>query len=156
MKNGEVVVSKKNTNAVNDSMIALIHEIADVSSRILENEFRELMTKNEILEEVPKGMMTYICAAAFLSFSGRAINKSNISKLVTLLGIKPKNSIIDILLSTEIRSHLIYIYGFYFLLSNGIKPTEKKVLNIVASMGEIGNKKTVVEAFDLICILEKH
>lgn len=140
-------------HAKRESLIAIIKAITDTSSKLVTAELEQLLEKPEIIN-APKNIMTYMYAAGFLSFSGRELNKENLCNVVKSLGIEPDEDLIEILLSPklDIKGHLIYVYGFYFLLVNGVIPTEDNIIKVVSSVNEKGNKQIASEVREFIAV----
>ncbi len=151
---GVEIYREENVSAIRESLAATIKAVTRVSSKIIITELEQLLMSPEIIKNAPNGIMTYVYAAGFLSFSGREINKKNMHSVVSALGIEPNERLIGVILSPElnIKSHLIYVYGFYFLLVNGVIPTEDDIIKIVSSVGEKGDRQTASEVCDFISV----
>ena len=97
---------------------AIIDEITNCSDSYMSMALGVLMQRPEIRKHIDGGVMPYLYAAGLLSFAGREITDESLSKLLKVIGVKPDRKLLDIIMESGVKSHLVYIYSFYFLLSS--------------------------------------
>ena len=132
---------------------AIINAVTTSSANIIMAELRKLLEDKDIQASLSEGIMPYIYAAGFLSFAGREINASSLSKTVASLGIEPDINYISMLEKLDIKSHLIYLYAFYFVLANGRMASKDDLVRVVEAAGAEPDLK---RAEEIIKFLESH
>ncbi len=118
-----------------EAIEAILSDICAVSDKIIMRNLSKVLKDKEVDELIRDGIMPYIYAAGFLSFSGRDINQDNLARMIRSIGLIPDGRIIILFLNSGVRSHLIYLYSFYFLLANGVEPSREKIAAVVGSLG---------------------
>ena len=56
--------------------------------------------------------------------------------------------LIRVLLDAGIKSHLVYIYAYYFLVANGSEPSEANILGVVRTLGLQPDKERVMDILE--------
>ena len=97
---------------------ALMSAIAAAERDFISAEFRRIVKTPGILERADE-MMPYLYAAAYVSYAGREITEENIGAVLRAAGFKPDVSLMRLLDNANVKSHLIYIYSYYFLVALG-------------------------------------
>ena len=110
--------------------------------RALENE--------DFIMHLNDGIVRYLYAAAFLSFAGKEITKENLTNAIISLDVKPNYEFIDIILDTKLKSHLAYVYIYYYLLVNGTAVSEKKLIDTAKSLGIKADRATAAEVLKFV------
>lgn len=118
-----------------EAIEAILSDISATSCIVIMHGLSGVLKGKEVDALINDGILPYIYAAGFLSFAGREITFASLSNMVRSLGIVPDDRIITLFLGSGVRSHLIYLYSFYFLLANGIEPTKERIAEIVTSLG---------------------
>ena len=129
---------------------ALLYSLCDTMQKLMLASFDSILKDKEVAQHISDGIMQYIHAAAFLSFASREINKENISAVVRSLGLVPDERMIDILISSGARSHLIYVYAYYLLVASGKEVNEANICMVVESVGIVPEAKRVGDVLSLI------
>ena len=129
---------------------AIVEQVEASSKKIIMLKLMELLNDKNVVANMRNGMMSYIYAAGLLSFSGREISRKSMASVIRSIGIRPDGRMIDLILGAGIRSHLVYVYAFYFLLANGIEPTVKGMMGVASSLGVGGDESTAREIFDFV------
>jgi ribosomal protein L12E/L44/L45/RPP1/RPP2 len=127
--------------AVYLSLKAIIHAIDNIAENINVSELRRVLSTKSV-EATPE-LMDYVCTAAFLSYAGREMNRENLEKTLSSIGLTPNEKLIDVVLALGMKSHLIYIYTFYYLLACGLEPNEKNILRVVEAQGLVGDHERI-------------
>ncbi len=137
-------------NSAYKGLMAILEAIGASSNQIIVQGLADMLDSEQIKRYLDRGIMPYVYAAGFLSFSGREINKKNVSKCVAALGETPDEGLIDILLKTKVRSHLVYIYAFYFLLANGKPTTKESMTRVIESLDMKVDGVALVEVLNFL------
>lgn len=128
------------------SLKVIVNAVSTSCSRIILSELKKLLGTPEVNSRMKNGIMPYIYAAGFLSFAGREISADNIGKLMSSVGLAADSGIMDVLNGSNLKSHLIYVYAFYFLMANGVAPTSNEVMAVVEAMGMHADEAVANEA----------
>lgn len=155
------IVARKKTGELKNPYIeakystlnAIVNAVTVSSASITMAELKRILEDKDIQSSLRKGIMPYIYAAGFLSFSGREISASNISKIVASIGIKPDLNYINMLEKLNLKSHLIYLYAFYFVLANGRMASKDDLVRVVEAVGAEPDPK---RAEEIIKFVESH
>jgi ribosomal protein L12E/L44/L45/RPP1/RPP2 len=137
-------------SSVSETMKAVVSAVFSTSQQLLMSSLDKTMQNKEFLAHLDDGIVRYLYAAAFLSFAGKEINKQNLTDVIASLDQKPNDKYIDILLSTKLRSHLMYVYIYYFLLVNGMTVSEKKLLDTAKLLGIKADRATADEVLKFV------
>jgi len=137
-----------------DAMRAILDELTGSEKSLVESEFKRIISSPSVKGSV-KVVVPYLYAAAFLSFSGREINEENLSKVMKVADITPSERIIGLLLSSNLRSHLPYLYAYYFLLALGKHGSASEIVNMVDSLGIQADKTRINEVFAFLASKER-
>ncbi len=97
---------------------ALMSAIASSERDFISAEFRRIVQTPGILERADE-MMPYLYAAAYVSYAGREITEENVGTVLRAAGFIPDRSLMRLLENANVKSHLIYIYSYYFLVALG-------------------------------------
>lgn len=114
---------------------AIISAVSSSSSEYILSSFRKLLADQNIAANVGTGILDYMLAAGLLSFAGREIDRKSLSRVVKAVGITPDPKMVDILITTGIKSHLIYLYAYYFLVAGRTPVSEQKMMDVVDALG---------------------
>ncbi len=155
------IVARKKTGKLQSTYIeakystlnAIINAVTASSASIIMAELKKILDDKEIQSNLNEGIMPYIYAAGFLSFAGREINASSLSKTVASLGIEPNTDYISMLEKLSLKSHLIYLYAFYFVLANGRMASKDDLVRVVEAVGAEPDLK---RAEEIIKFVESH
>lgn len=128
---------------------AIISALADSTRDFALSEFKRILDAKEVKGHI-KDVMPYIYAGAFLSFSGREINETNIAKVMNAAGMQSDPKLSKLLFKTKIKSHFPYIYAYYFLLSLGKAGSEEEILSMVDSLGLRMDKARLKDVLDFL------
>ena len=107
------------------------------------------MESPEIKSNIGKGIVNYVLAAGLLSFAGREIDKKNLTAVVASMGITPDSKMADSLLLTGAKSHLVYLYAYYFLLAGKVPVSEEKMIDVIAALGLKPDRDRAKRMFEL-------
>lgn len=113
---------------------AVMEAIADTQNRFISAEFMRIVKSPELMGHVDE-VMPYLYAAAYLSFAGREIDEENTGNVLKTVGFTPNKKILQLLEGVNMRSHLIYVYTYYFLLAMGREGTAEEILKLVKALG---------------------
>ena len=146
MTKSERIVGERKYEAIE----AILRDICAASDRIIMHSLSGVLKDKEVDELIRHGIMPYIYAAGFLSFAGREINHASLASSIRAVGIVPDDRIIALLLGSGVRSHLVYLYSFYFLLANGTAPTEANIAAVVRSIGMAVDRVALDSVLDFL------
>lgn len=146
MPRSEQLIGRRRYGAIE----AILGDICVDSDKIIMHGLSNVLKDREVDDLIRNGIMPYIYAAGFLSFAGREINWENMSKAVSAVGVVPDEQRVNLFLRSGVRSHLIYLYSFYFLLANGENPTEERIAHVVGSMGIAVDHAALEEVLDFL------
>ncbi|MDE1854787.1 MAG: hypothetical protein KGH57_00490 [Candidatus Micrarchaeota archaeon] len=113
---------------------AILRSLSDSTQEFLAAEIMRIFQDENVKLHL-KEAMPYIYAAGFLSFSGREINEDNMAKTLRSVGMVSDPEVMRLLFKANVRSHLVYIYAYYFLLSLGKIGSEAEIVALVSSLG---------------------
>ncbi len=116
-------------------LIAILEAISATSTQIIVQGLSDTLDSKDVKGALNSGILPYLYAAGLLSYAGRDIDKKSVSKVVASLGLKPQNDLIDIVLRTGVKGHLIYVYAFYFLIATGRQTTKENIKKVVEALG---------------------
>ena len=133
-----------------EAIEAILSDISATSYKLIMHSLSTVVKNREVDELIKHGIMPYIYAAGFLSFAGEEINWENLARVVKTLGLVPNERIIMLFLRSGVRSHLIYLYSFYFLLANGEKPTRERIRYVVEAMGQKVDHSALEDVLDFL------
>ncbi|MDE1851847.1 MAG: hypothetical protein KGH69_04135 [Candidatus Micrarchaeota archaeon] len=114
---------------------AIVEAVGNSSANIAVREFEKAMRNEEIKAHVKDGIISYIYAAGFLSFAGREITRESMTKVLSAIGVKPRVELIDSVLRSGVKNHIVYVYVSYYLLANGVERTEENVKKVMDAIG---------------------
>ncbi len=129
---------------------ALLVSLSDTTQRLMLYGFDSTLKNKEIARHIKDGIMQYIHVEAFLSFAGREITKENVETVVRSLGMEPDGELIDLVVSSSPKSHLIYIYAYYLLVAEGSEVTPQNICKVVESVGIVPDLKRVNDIFAFV------
>ncbi|MDE1856854.1 MAG: hypothetical protein KGH98_02085 [Candidatus Micrarchaeota archaeon] len=113
----------------------LVKAMLNTSYGLLMHSFDTMMSDKVVGEDFKKGIISYIYTTGFLSFCGREINKENVMKMLRLVDVEPDEKMIDDLLHFGVKSTLVYGYVYYYLIANGVHPTEERMSSVIEALG---------------------
>ena len=119
--------------------------ITEVSVEIMGDEFQRIMSNKDVQKYESEKVIPYLYIASFLSYSGRDINKDSMTNVAKAVGLDPDDGIIDTLLETNMKSHLVYVYAYYLLLLTGMDTSEANIIAILRAMGINGDIYTAMD-----------
>lgn len=131
---------------------AIVSATADSSARWTYKEFARIMADSNVQEHLDN-IMPYMYASALLSFSGREINDDNISKLFNALGFSVNHEMTQMLTGkVNIKSHLLYIYVYYFLVALGKENTAENMLKVTDALGAVSERSRVGDVLKFLVV----
>ena len=133
-----------------EAIEAILRDICAASDRIIMHSLSGVLKDAEVDELIRHGIMPYIYAAGFLSFAGREINHASLAGSIRAIGLTPDDRIIALFLGSGVRSHLVYLYSFYFLLANGVVPTREGIAAVVCSLSMAVDPVALDEVLDFL------
>ncbi len=113
---------------------AIINTLATSSAEFIVAELQRLLGEETVMKHL-SAIMPYLYAAGFLSYAGREINAESVTKVLKGAGIEADPEIVDLLFKANVKSHLIYIYSYYFLVALGKLGTASEIADVVRSLG---------------------
>ena len=128
---------------------SIVSAVSSSSYKYILSTFKRLVESPEIKPNIGKGIINYVLAAGLLSFAGREIDKKSLTNVVESLGVAPDSKMADSLLTTGIKSHLVYLYAYYFLLAGRIPVSEQKMMDVVMALGLKPDKDRAKRMFEL-------
>jgi ribosomal protein L12E/L44/L45/RPP1/RPP2 len=135
---------------ISETLKAVIGAISSSSEQLLMSGLDKALKNEDFIAHLNDGIVRYLYAAAFLSFAGKEITKENLTKVITSLEVEPNDKFMEIILATKFKSHLAYVYTYYFLLVNGMAVTEKKLIDTAKSLGIKANHETAAEVLKFV------
>lgn len=135
---------------ISETLKAVIGAISSTSEQLLMTAIDRALENEDFITHLNDGIVRYLYAAAFLSFAGKEITKENLANAITSLDVKPNYEFIDIILNTKLKSHLAYVYTYYYLLVNGMTVSEKKLISTAKSLGIKADKATAAEVLKFV------
>lgn len=128
----------------------ILNDISAISSKMLMHSLSGVLRDHDVVDLLKQGIMPYIYAAGFLSFAGREINEENLTNTISSLGMTPSKRIIGLFLESRVRSHLVYVYSFYFLLANGERATKERMVRVAESLGIKADHVAIDQVIDFL------
>ena len=113
---------------------ALMGAIANTESRYMAAEFRRITKAKGIIEHASE-MTPYLFAAAYVSYAGREIDSESVGAVLRAAGFVPDRILMQLLEAGNVKSHLIYVYSYYFLVALGKAGTAEEMMNLVKALG---------------------
>ncbi len=113
---------------------AVMAAIASAQNSFMSAEFTRIV-KDPAIKEHLDDVMPYLYAAAFLSFAGREIDENTMDTVLKTIGFAPDSRIIRKLSDAGVKSHLIYVYTYYFLLAFGKIADAENIMKMVNALG---------------------
>lgn len=113
---------------------ALMGAIASTEISYMSAEFRRIVETKGIIEHAGE-MMPYLYAAAFVSYAGREITEESVGAVLRATGFVPDRSLMRLFEASKAKSHLVYIYSYYFLLALGREGTAGGMMSLVKALG---------------------
>ena len=108
-----------------------LKSLAVLLAKISTRELTKAMENKNIQDISKSDLSPYLAAVFTLAFTGKDIDKENISRLIKSLGLIPRTEILEKLSSVHFKNNLIYAAAVYFLfLSN----RELNVENIMVTI----------------------
>ncbi len=108
----------------------------------LSDELDRTFESKSIQEHVERGFISYISALGVLAFMGKEtdirdpIVRKDISAIVSSIGIKPDQEMLDYLSSLNyVNAGFIYIPTIYFIAASGEEPTVQKMEEVIKALG---------------------
>jgi ribosomal protein L12E/L44/L45/RPP1/RPP2 len=135
---------------ISETLRAVIGSISSTSEQLLMSGLNSALENGDFIAHLDDGIVRYLYAAAFLSFAGKDISKDNLANVIKSLDVEPDDEFMDIILATKFKSHLAYIYTYYFLLVNGMAVTEKKLIATVKFLGIKADRETAAEVLKFV------
>lgn len=124
---------------------AIVEAVGNSSTNIVMREFEKAMRNETVKAHIKDGIISYLYAAGFLSFTSREINRENMAKVLNAIGVKPNYALIDVVLQSGVKNHLIYVHVAYYLLANGMERTEENVKKVMKAIGMEVDKEDLEE-----------
>lgn len=134
---------------------ATLKAVTDTSYEIVMNSFSKILDDSDVIANVKNGFMPYIFAAGFLSFAGREISSQNMSGVLGAINIEFNEQFMQIMNRISVKSHLIYVYAYYFLLSNGMVADVQGISKVVSSIGIYPDAKGIEDVISYITLNQK-
>ncbi len=129
---------------------ALLVSLSDTTQKLMLYGFDSTLKNKEVAGHIKDGIMQYIHVEAFLSFAGREITRENVENVAISLGMEPDEKLIDLIIQSSPKSHLIYIYAYYLLVAEGKEVTAQNICKVVESVGLVADIKRVNEILAFI------
>ncbi|MDE1823426.1 MAG: hypothetical protein KGI00_04100 [Candidatus Micrarchaeota archaeon] len=120
---------------------AIVEAVSNSSVDVVTSELAKTMRDERVRAHMKDGIIAYLYAAGFLSFAGREINRENLSKVVSAIGIRPNDALIDIVIGAGVKNHLVYVYAFYYLLANGLERSDENIRKVMNAIGMEADKE---------------
>jgi ribosomal protein L12E/L44/L45/RPP1/RPP2 len=135
----------KSGEVINETLKAVVRAIFITSEQLIMSALDKAMKNKDIAAHLNDGIIRYLYAATLLSFVGKEINRENLTGVIKSLDVAPNNEFIDIVLSANLKGHLVYVYAYYYLLVNGAEVSEQKLIETVESLGIKADRRTAAE-----------
>lgn len=130
---------------MSDTLKAVVTAIFSSCLQILMLALGQHLENKEFVAHLDDGIARYLYAAALLSFASKEIDRKNLTAVISSLDIIPNQKLVDIILSMKLKSHLGYVYIYYYLLVNGVSVTEEKLVQTAEALGIKGDVKSAAE-----------
>ncbi|MDE1804793.1 MAG: hypothetical protein KGH59_03355 [Candidatus Micrarchaeota archaeon] len=137
------------SNAILIATSATVETVTKLTATLLETELRKLLADPNITVNIAE-ITPYLYVAGFLSLSGREITKENVTELLGVVGVKPREELIAALMVAGVKSHLVYVYAYYFLLTMGKEAGTTELLEVLKAIGISGDEDRAQEAITFI------
>lgn len=135
--------TSKKMSSSSEASIAATHTalnaiFASASSSTLvamESGICKILESKRVSSRLHKGIRPYLHTAGFVDLIGKEINEENLRDIVGALGVKPSKEMIEAVLSTGVKSHVLYINTFYLLLANGKEIDDASMSAVIKALG---------------------
>ncbi|MDE1825866.1 MAG: hypothetical protein KGH61_05190 [Candidatus Micrarchaeota archaeon] len=138
------------SSSIYDAFSATIDNIAEMIKNLLMLELKKTLEEKQVRVHVKEGIALYIYTAGFLSLAGREVTRYNLSKFASLLGSEPDEQLIDVLLKSGVKSHLAYLYAYYFLLTSGKDASIDQILQVMQLLDLPADRARAAEAIRFV------
>ena len=138
------------SSSIYDAFSATIDTVTEMVKSLLMLELKKTLEQKQVAEQVKEGIAVYIYTAGFLSLAGREVTRYNLSKFVSLLGSEPNEQLIEVLLKSGVKSHLAYIYAYYFLLTSGKDASIDQILQVMQLLDLPADRARAAEAIRFV------
>lgn len=125
----------KDVETVYQTLSGIVIAANGNAAKLVLQELRVILEDKNI-EEHLNAVFPYLFTAGFLAFLGKEINKENMSRALSAVGIEPKEEIANMVMATKVRNNIIYLYSLYYLLVMGREITEENMFKLLAAIGE--------------------
>ncbi|MDE1845992.1 MAG: hypothetical protein KGH53_01785 [Candidatus Micrarchaeota archaeon] len=133
-------------NSIFIGLSATVEMVSRITTALLLSELKRSLGDENIKAHIHDGISSYLYVAGFLSLTGREISRENMINCLQLLKIKPKDELLDAIFKANIKSHLVYVYAYYFLLSVGREITVEDLVQVLKTIGVPEDKVSAAEA----------
>lgn len=140
----------KNGATACETLKAVIKAIFATSEQLMMSTLNEALKNKEFALHLNDGIVRYLYAAALLGFVGKEINRENLAGVIRSLDIEPNYKFIDIVLTTNIKGHLAYVYAYYYLLVNGMMVSAQRLADTVESLGAKADRRTASAVLEIL------
>ena len=80
--------------------------------------------------------------------AGKDIYRESVVKLVEAVGIKPKQELVDLIMSMRFRNKLVYVVAVNYLVSVGLEPSVDNVISVIKAMEVMPDAVVAQQAID--------
>ena len=142
------------TEVVVESAFAIVDALLDTEKAFMRDRFKAMFSSPTIKGRVREALPC-LYANALLSLSGKETTKETLEAVLSTVSIKIDPPLVASLCKEGIKSHLLYIYAYYFLLAFGKQGTTKEILNVVRSLGNDAEEQRAVEVLTFLKSLDR-
>lgn len=131
-----------------DKFRGIVLEFSSLMSDFFIQELDTTLKNNPKFDTMDPEIYNYLWTLSTLSFAGRDVDKEDVKKLISAVGFKPNDVMLDAIVSLRFRNKLVYIISLYYLISVDAKPTLENVLATAKAMEAIPDAHVAQQAID--------
>ncbi len=137
--------SLENTKRIHILLNALIDDIDAQIGALVSDALDRIMAAPDI-EKNAHDVFPYVYSAALLAFVGHEINKRNITELVSAVGGKPDERMLEIVDRVGIENDLIPLHCIYYLVVMGMEASNSNIISVARALGSTPSAESIERA----------
>lgn len=137
--------SLENTKRVHILLNALIDDIDAQIGALVSDALDRIMASPEV-EKNAHEVFPYVYSAALLAFVGHEIKRESIAELVSAIGSKPEEKMLEIVDKVGIENDLIPLHCIYYLVVMGIEVSNSNIMKVAQALGSAPSAESIERA----------
>jgi ribosomal protein L12E/L44/L45/RPP1/RPP2 len=130
---------------------AVTESVSETVEEIMLEEFKKFQADDDFVMAAKDGFMGYVSTLGLLSFALREESAENVAKVMNAVGLEFDPRLFGRIPKIYSRNRLVYVYAFYYLVTNGRSVDVPEVRAVVEALGMDFDRPTFEEALVFIC-----